>query len=163
MRILGALLVLAGAGGFCLRRRQEDLLPVRLGRALLGDLAVLRCRICLGRSPLPQILEEDLRSGLGARWLWIPLKEALAQPGDGGLPGCWAGAVRTLPGHLAALLAPLGPLLPQGGERLGEAIEETREELAGFLRAETARQADRGRVTAALCLAGACLVILVLL
>ena len=59
-------------------------------------------------------------------------------------------------------LAPLGPLLPAGGERLAAAIEETREELAGFLRAETARQASRGRVTAALCLSGACLLMMML-
>ena len=46
---------------------------------------------------------------------------------------------------------------------LAAAIEETREELTGFLREETARQAARSRITTALCLAGACLVILVLI
>ena len=78
---------------------------------------------------------------------------ALVLAGDGG------GAAAAL----GTVLAPLGPLLPAGGERLAAAIEETREELAGFLRAETARQASRGRVTAALCLSGACLLILVLI
>ena len=48
-------------------------------------------------------------------------------------------------------------------ETLEAAIEETREELTGFLREETARQAARSRITTALCLAGACLVILVLI
>lgn len=163
MRALGALLVLSGALGCYLRRRREGLLPVWIGRALLGDLAVLRSQICLRRTPLPQILEEELAQGLGARWLWTPLGRALRGAGDGGLPRCWAGAVRNLPEPLDRLLAPLGPLLPQGGDRLGAAIDETREELAGFLRAETARQAEQGRVTAALCLAGGCLVILVLL
>ena len=61
------------------------------------------------------------------------------------------------------MLAPLGPLLPEGGEALTKAVEETREELTGFLREETARQASQGRVTAALSLAGASLAILVLL
>ena len=64
---------------------------------------------------------------------------------------------------LDRLLAPLGPLLPEGGETLEAAIEETREELTGFVRAEAARQAGQGRITAALCLSGACLLILVLL
>ena len=50
-----------------------------------------------------------------------------------------------------------------GGERLAEAIEETREELTRFLRAERERQAAEGRVTAALCLSGASLLILVLI
>ena len=35
--------------------------------------------------------------------------------------------------------------------------------MTGYLRAEKARQAEQGRVTAALCLSGACLLILVLM
>jgi len=54
-------------------------------------------------------------------------------------------------------------MVPAGGACLSAAIEETREELTGFLREETARQAARSRITTALCLAGACLVILVLI
>ena len=56
----------------------------------------------------------------------------------------------------------MGPLLPEGGEVLAGAVEETREELTRFLREETVRQATQGRITAALSLAGACLAILVL-
>jgi len=48
-------------------------------------------------------------------------------------------------------------------EALAAAIEETREELTRFLRAEQVRQAEQGRITAALCLSGACLLILVLM
>lgn len=157
MKALGALLVLGGAFWFWWERRREALEPIRLGRALLSDLAVLRCRVCIHRAPLPQILEEF--QGAGAARLWRPLGAML----DEGLPCGWSRAVEPLPEPLGRLLEPLGPLLPQGGERLGEAIEETREELAGFLQAESRRQAERGRVSAALCLAGACLVILVLI
>jgi len=82
---------------------------------------------------------------------------------DRTLPDCWAEAVSELPPPLDGYLASLGPLLPAGGERLAAAIEETREELTRFLRAEEARQASQGRVTAALCLSGGCLLILVLL
>lgn len=45
MRALGAALVLLGAAGGYLLRRREQLLPVRLGRALLEDLAVLDYQI----------------------------------------------------------------------------------------------------------------------
>ena len=163
MKITGAVLLLLGALGYCLLRRREGMLPLRLGRALLRDLALLHSHVCLRRTPLPQILEEVLTAGLGAVWLWEPLANGLRAMEESSLPQCWTQAVQALPSSLGGLLAPLGPLLPQGGERLGEAIEETREELARFLREETARQADQRRVTAGLCLAGVCLVILVLL
>lgn len=163
MRVLGALLILSGAAGACLLRRREQLLPLRLGRALLGDLAVLSYQIRVCRAPLPEILEGPLSGGPGAQRLWRPLLERLEAEGEQGLAACWSQAVRPLPPPLGVLLEPLGPLLPAGGERLAGAIEETREELTGFLREEAARQASQGRVTAALCLSGGCLLILVLL
>ena len=140
MKVLGALLILLGAGGCCFLRRKEGQLPLKIGRALLDDLAVLRCQICVRRMPLPQILEETLSEGMGAQWLWGPLSESFA--GENSLPQCWSRTVERLPDPLGRILAPLGQMLPQGGQRLGEAIEETREELSRFLRAETVRQAD---------------------
>ena len=118
MRLMGALLLLGGAGLWCLLRRREGMLPVRVGRALLEDLAVFSYQIRVRRTPLPELLEEVLAQGLGAEYLWRPLAQA---------------------------------------------VEETREELTGFLREETARQASQGRINAALSMAGACLAILVLL
>jgi hypothetical protein len=161
VRGAGAVLILWGAAALFLQRRREELLPLRLGRALLEDLAVLACQVRVCRTPLPRVLSEHLAEGLGAVWLWRPLLERLG--GEEGLPRCWRAAVRALPSPLDRLLAPLGPLLPEGGETLEAAIEETREELTGFVRAEAARQAGQGRITAALCLSGACLLILVLL
>ena len=161
MRGAGAVLILWGAAALFLQRRREELLPLRLGRALLEDLAVLSCQVRVCRTPLPRVLSEHLAEGLGAVWLWRPLLERLG--GEEGLPRCWRAAVRALPPPQDSLLAPLGPLLPEGGETLEAAIEETREELTGFVRAEAARQAGQGRITAALCLSGACLLILVLL
>ncbi len=161
MRGAGAALILWGAAALFLQRRREELLPLRLGRALLEDLAVLACQVRVCRTPLPRVLSEHLAEGLGAVWLWRPLLERLG--GEEGLPRCWRAAVRALPPPLDRLLAPLGPLLSEGGETLEAAIEETREELTGFVRAEAARQAGQGRITAALCLSGACLLILVLL
>ena len=139
MKLLGALLLLGSAGAWSLLRRREGQLPLRLGRALLEDLAVFRYHVQVCRTPLPELLEEVT------------------------LPRCWSRAVRTLPPPLGKLLAPLGPLLPAGGETLAAAIEETREELTRFLREETARQAAQSRITTALCLAGASLTILVLI
>ena len=163
MRVLGALLILSGAAGACLLLRREQLLPLRLGRALLGDLAVLSYQIRVCRAPLPEILEGPLSRGPGAQRLWGPLLERLEAEGEQGIADCWSRAVRPLPPPLGKLLAPLGPLLPAGGEPLSAAIEETREELTRFLREETVRQAAQSRITTALCLAGACLVILVLI
>lgn len=161
MKLLGALLLLGGAGMWCLLRRREDMLPVRVGRALLEDLAVFGYQIRVRRTPLPELLEEVLSQGLGAAYLWGPLLERLREEADS-LPVCWEASVRTLPPPLGRLLGPLGPLLPEGGEVLAGAVEETREELTRFLREETVRQATQGRITAALSLAGACLAILVL-
>ena len=64
MRALGAALVLLGAAGGYLLRRREQLLPVRLGRALLEDLAVLDYQIRFRRRPLPALLAgmEDRKS-----------------------------------------------------------------------------------------------------
>ena len=161
MKLLGALLLLGSAGAWSLLRRREGQLPLRLGRALLEDLAVFRYHIQVCRTPLPELLEEVLTDGSGAERLWRPLGSFLEE-GDA-LPRCWSRAVRTLPPPLGKLLAPLGPLLPEGGGPLAKAVEETREELTGFLREETARQASQGRINAALSMAGACLAILVLL
>ena len=163
MKALGALLVLWGAGYlYCLRRR-ESLLPVRIGQAVLTDLAVLRYQVCVCRRPLPEICAAFLTEGLGSQYLWAPLGRRLAEPGEYTLAECWAGAASNLPPPLDRQLAPLGPLLCAGGDRLAAAIEETREEMTRFLRAEAVRQAEQRRVTAAVCLAGACLVILVLI
>ena len=157
MKTLGAMLSLWGAGLFCLLRRQEGLLPLRMGQALAAELAILRYQICICRRPLPEICEE--LSGP----LWASLGRLLREAADRTLPDCWAEAVSELPPPLDGYLASLGPLLPAGGERLAAAIEETREELTRFLRAEQVRQAAQGRITAALCLSGACLLILVLM
>ena len=161
MKLLGALLLLGSAGAWSLLRRREGQLPLRLGRALLEDLAVFRYHVQVCRTPLPELLEEVLTDGPGADRLWRPLGGFLEEGET--LPRCWSRAVRTLPPPLGKLLAPLGPLLPAGRETLAAAIEETREELTRFLREETARQAAQSRITTALCLAGASLTILVLI
>ena len=162
MKLLGAALLLGSAGAWSFLQRREGQLPIRLGRALAEDLAVFRYHIQVCRTPLPELLEEVLTEGPGAERLWRPLRDLLWEGRDP-LPRCWRMAVRPLPPPLGKLLAPLGPLLPAGGDPLAAAIEETREELTRFLREETVRQAARSRITTALCLAGACLVILVLI
>ena len=162
MKLLGALLVLGAAGCGCLCKRREGMLPLRLGRAICNDLAVFRYQIQTCRTPLPELLEEYLTDSPAAGPLWRPLLVLLSEERDS-LPQCWQKVVQPLPPPIRKLLSPLGPLLPAGGEPLADAIEETREELTRFLRDESVRQASQCRVTAALCLAGACLVILVLL
>jgi len=155
-------MILGSAWYWCLFRRREAQVPICLGRALLNDLAVFRYQIQTCRTPLPELLEAYLTEGPAANTFWRPLGELLAEE-KYPLPWCWQEAAGSLPPPVRRLLAPLGPLLPAGGEALSEAIEETREELTRYIREETVRQATQGRITAALCLAGSSLVILVLL
>lgn len=162
MRFAGAVLILSG-GWLCagLRRREGRRL-LALCEALTGDLAVLAWRVCVCREPVPRIIETALWESGAADRLWRPLHGALAA-GERSLPECWRGAAAQLGEPLDRMLEPLGPLLPVGGDRLDRAVEETREELTGFLRAERARQAQDGRIAAALCLSGASLLVLVLM
>lgn len=165
MRALGTVLVLLGGVGLWMQLRREALRPIRVGRAILSDLALLRLEVCTRRRSLPELLETTLDQGLGAETLWRPLGERIRRGRGAGesLPACWAGAVEALPVPLGSILAPMGPLLPAGGERLGAAIDETREELTRFLQTEEERQGQAGRLTAGVCLSGACLLILVLI
>ena len=160
-KLAGAALIFFSAGRWCLLRRREGRTLLSLARALLEDLAVLGCRIRLCRTPLPELLEE--LEGPGADRFWRPLLARLEQAEGDTLSQCWTAAAAELPGPLERILAPLGAMLSAGGAQLEEAVEETREELTGFLREETAHQASQGRITAALSLAGASLAILVLL
>lgn len=162
MRWLGALLILGAAGGGFILEREKSMLPLRLAQALTVDLGILAAGICRSRRPLPELLERDLAQGPGNAALWGPLLVLLGEETES-LPVCWGRVCRGLPAPLDAMLAPLGPLLPGGGKTLERAIEETREELTGFAGEERLRQAAAGRLTAAVCLSGACLGILVLM
>lgn len=163
MRLLGCGLILWAATGAWLAQRQRLLAPLRLAEAVNGDLALLKGRSCAGGLPLPAILEHDLTEGPGAAALWQPLLAALRQEEPPALPRLWRGLTHALPPPLDRLLAPLGPLLTLGGQGLSRAIDETREELTGFIRAERQRQATAQRLCATLCFSGAVLVILVLI
>ena len=162
MKLAGVLLVLAGAGYGAWSLRREAMAPVRLGRALLEDLSALRYQVCVLRRPLPELLAGALAESPAAPKFWTPLEKRLAEDRGATLAACWRRTALALPSPLAEALAPLGEALPAGGGRLDAAINETREELARYVREETARQAQQGRLTAALCLSGALLLILVL-
>lgn len=163
MRLLGCGLILWATARLWLAQRQRMLMPLHLAEALSGDLALLKGRSCAGGLPLPAILERELTEGPGAAALWQPLLAALTQEEPPALPQLWRGLSDVLPPPLDKLLAPLGPLLTLGGQDLSRAIDETREELTGFIRAERQRQATAQRLCAALCFSGALLVILVLI
>ena len=163
MKLVGSFLILWSAGICFLLHRRESRVPILLGQALLADLAVLKSRVCTACMPLPQILESELSAGIAAQYLWRPLRLRL-QGGDGAcLEACWRLAAAQLPPPMDRMLFPLGPMLSRGEAYLGCVIDETREELTGFLRAERQRRAAADRITAALCLSGASLVILVLI
>ena len=161
MRGLGAALILLGSAMAWVLHRREATLAMRLGEDLLGDLAVLSYHVCTCRDPLPEILGTHLLGGRGETYFWGPLLDKLGT--EKPLAACWAEAAGALPPPLDRILAPVGPLLAAGGGLTERAIEEAREELTGFIRAEHVRQVQSGRLSAALCLSGACLLILVLI
>ena len=161
MRGTGALLILLGSAMAWVLHRRETTRAMRIGEALLGDLAVLRYHVCVCRDPLPEILGTQLCGGLGAEHFWGPLLDRLEE--EKPLALCWAEAAGALPAPLDRMLAPVGPMLAAGGGLAERSIEETREELTRFIRAEHIRQVQSGRLSAALCLSGACLLILVLI
>ena len=68
MRLIGALLLLGGAGLWCLLRRREGMLPVRVGRALLEDLAVFSYQIRVRRTPLPERARKPRMMSWPALW-----------------------------------------------------------------------------------------------
>lgn len=96
MKLLGAMLLLGSAGFWCILRRREGLLPVKIGRALLEDLAVFRYQIQVCRTPLPELLTNHLTTGPGAERLWTPLSNLLAQEGAVSAV-CWREAAKNLP------------------------------------------------------------------
>lgn len=160
-KLWGAALVLSASLWAYLLWRRRSVLPLEVGQALLDGLAILRYEVCVRRTPLPELLSGRLKDGLGGAWLWEPLGASLA--GEPDVRRCWESAVGRLPPPLDRLLEPVGPLLPAGGPPLETAIEETREELTRYLREARAAQAAQGRIAAAVCLSGACLLILVLI
>lgn len=163
MKLLGCVLILWAAGYGWLSARKRMMEPLRLAEALLEDLAVLKSRVCIGQLPLPRILARDLRESPGAAALWLPLSQALQNGTAPSLPKIWQRQTASLPLPLGRILSPLGPLLGVGGGTLARAIDETREELAGFIRTERHKQAANQKISAALCFSGALLVILVLI
>lgn len=162
MKTVGAVLILLGAMGGYARYRQQRMLFLRLGRALVNDLAVLKREICVCRRTLPGILEQDLCRGAGAEYLWKNLSILMVDR-TRGLENCWIMAARELPERLSERLVSLGPLLREGGETLGRAIDEAREELLEDLRGEERRNASSMRLAGAAFISGACFLILVLM
>ena len=163
MKLLGAAMILFGTMGTFLLWRERSLEPIRVGEALLRDLAVLERCICRRQMSLPAITGAVLRESAAAQRIWTPLHVLMTEGEKEGLSACWQIACGNLPSQLQPILSPLGPLLPEGGQALHRAINETREELTGFLRAQRQRQTEDSRLGGAVSMASACLLILVLI
>lgn len=160
MRAVGIIMIaLSAVGGYSVYRRAA-LLKLQLIRALAEELALLRCQICIHRRPLPAILDGELCRGVGGEYLWKPLAEFLRRS-EGTVQSCWEQAMDELPGMIAVRLAPLGRLLPVGGESLSRAIEEVREELLALAREQQERQSVELRLSAAVCFSLAALFLIV--
>ena len=162
MKLLGACLIMLGSGGCWLVWERRRKAVTELYRSLLQDLAVLGWSICVRRRSLPDIAASCFPSGAAAERFWRPLLRMLERQ-ELPLQDCWRAAARLLPEPLPGILDPLGELLGVGGNVLQGAVDETREELAGYLRERQRQEAQQGRLAAALCVSGALTLILVLL
>ncbi len=160
MKLMGAVLILFGAAYGNYAYRRSAMWTLHLLRSLADDLPLLQCRICVQRCLLPAILAEDLCHGLGGKHLWVPLAERLARARDP-FSLCWEQTMDELPPLIAQRMAPLGKLLPVGGDMLGNAIEEVHRELLLLAREQESRQGVNLRLSAAVSFSAAALLILI--
>lgn len=166
MKMAGAMLIFLGALLGYIRNYLRMITPLKLARALACDLMALKSGVCISRRTLPALLERQLNGGVGARYLWIPFKDALeaSSAGDGmTVRECWGQTVDMLPSPLSKMMLPIGAHLGAGGEILGRAIDEVREELLTYIRITEEQRGEKLKLSAALCLFGACFVVLILL
>ena len=159
MKALGCLLIVLGAGAFCLFRESEEARLLAWGDAMLSDLSRLRREACAVRRPLPQILETALCPTPLTGRAWQALLLGLDEEGE----MAWERFERAVPSCFAPALMPLGSHLATGGEDLARAIDETREELASHLHRERSERAQRTKLRCALSFSAAALVMLVLI
>lgn len=162
MKLVGVVLVFLSAVYGYLVYRCYATQTMQLLRALTDDLQLLRCRICVQRASLPVILTNDLSNGVSGRYLWMPLAERLARA-EGSFAVCWERSMDELPAMIAQRLAPLGKLLPVGGDTLARAIDEVYRELSMLAEEQQRSGSVNSRISAAVCFSAAALFILVFL
>lgn len=162
MKVMGVALIFWGAMlGYTQFRRWMNL-KIRLGRALINDLGILKVEVCIRCRALPVILERELSDGIGAEYLWKPLLCRITS-GNGAVRECWEEETANLPEQFPQRMAPLGAMLQEGGEPFSRAVEEVREDLRRDLYAEESRSALSVRLAGALCFSGASILVLILL
>ena len=149
MKTTGIALILCAAFLAFLRHRRAVLQELRLTRAICDDLALLRCRICVHRHPLPVILREELRESHAAAALWSRFCDALDHS-DATVRHAWESSVETLGEPLGTMLTPLGEHLTVGGDTLSAAVEEVREELLRHVKSQQEEISLRLRLSAAM-------------
>lgn len=161
MKLIGATLIILGAALGYLVRRRSAAQRLQLLRALADDLPLLQWKVCVQRCPLPDILADDLNDGISGELLWRPLAQRLAQASEN-FSVCWVQTLDELPVMIAQRLAPLGKLLPIGGDALSVVIDEVHRELLRLVQEEEKRQQLTLRLSAAMSFSAAALLILVL-
>ena len=160
MKVLGGILVAAGAIGAYLEYRKSAVRTLRLLRALAEDLALMRLMICIHRRALPDILTSELSESMAAEFFWLPLAGLIAQSGESTIR-CWEKTVALLPPLVGNHLLPLGKFLPVGGDELDHAIAEVRREMIASAHELQERQPGELRLSAALCFSASALFILI--
>lgn len=160
MKSLGVVFTIVGAVLGVFQFRRQAVTEIRLGRALLCDLAVLKREICISRRTLPSICIGFGNSASGQAF-WGPLRVALEER-KMPVRQCWESITGQLPDALAVRLAPLGALLGDGGAVLAKAIDEVREEILGDLGDAERNLVLSLRLVGAVCFSGAFFLILML-
>lgn len=160
MKAFGVVLTIAGALLGSVQFWRQSVSELKLGRALAGDLAVLKREICISRRTLPSICLAFQNSRTEAVF-WEPLRCSLEKDGMT-VQHCWETVIKRLPDNCAVRLVPLGPLLGDGGAVLAKAIDEVREELLRDISDAERNLSMSMRLVSAVCVSGACFVILML-
>ena len=157
LRLLGALLLTAGASGLglCAAGRLRD--RVRALRSLVGGVEILCRELSFRRAAMPELMERAARqAGEPARRLFTRCGEHLSQLGEQTFGQIWAEALADEPELLLsegeqAILLELGEVLGRyGAEDQMAALDRAKRELESCLiRAEEDRR-RMGRVYTAL-------------
>lgn len=139
MRLLGAVLLVAGCAGVGWRRTRALREQVTALEDMVAALDLLRGEILTNRTPLPEVAGELARSGPGSvRGVFAAVYAGLRCPGGRGFPELWRRSLaqcRALEGEAAGALERLGTKLgrfaaPEQAAAIDRCIARLERELA---------------------------------
>lgn len=153
MKLLGAVLILGGAGLLCREKLSRRRAEREALRALAAALEGLEREIRVSLAPLPRILEHCAAGGCAAPFFAAILSQRQREP-DAPLPDHWRAAARSLPLSLREQESLARPAAALGGEEedLLRALRAASSELRAALAERERNAAGEDRLIAALSL-----------